>query len=92
MIQFPSFEFTYGKYGSSIIPWKVIKSTEAYIKFLLSKNIIGYCKSIECKIRPRKDDMAVMFEIDDWQSWVHIPIDIWQKFLENENGNENSSE
>ena len=90
MIQLPSNHFTFSRYGACIASWKDIKSTESYIKFLLSKNIIGYCKSIECEIRPRIDEMAVMFEEEDgWQGWSHIPIDVWLKFLESENGNSN---
>lgn len=81
MIQLPSSEFTYAKYGYTDIPWDSVKSTASYLEWLLAQNIIGYCNSMECEIRPRKDEMAVMFEIDNWQSWAHIPMDIWEKYL-----------
>jgi len=82
MVQLPPSEFTFGRYGSIILPWDVIKSTADYVEWLLAQNITGYCNSGDCEIRPRPDDMAVMFEDEDgFQSWVHIPIDIWKEHL-----------
>jgi len=82
MVQLLPTEFTYGKYDMCNLPWDTIKSTDSYIKWLLSQNIIGYCRSMECEIRPRPDDMAVMFEDEDYfQWWSHIPIDVFQKYL-----------
>lgn len=81
MVQLPPTEFSYSRYGTIILPWDVIKSTANYLKWLLAQNIIGYCNSMECEIRPRTNDMAVMFEIDGFYSWIHIPIHIWKQYL-----------
>lgn len=81
MVQLPPTEFTYSKYGNVGIPWAAIKTTKSYYEWLLAQNIIGYCNSLECEIRPRKDDMAVMFEVDGFESWVHIPIEVWKAYL-----------
>lgn len=82
MVELPPSEFTYGKYGAQLPTWKDIKSTASYIKWMLAQTVIGYCVSMECEIRPRPDDMSVMFEDEDGaQSWSHIPIDIFQNFL-----------
>lgn len=82
MISLPPTEFTYGKYGMDIIPWVILKTTDNFVGWLLKQNIIGYCNSMEVEIRPRTDCMAVMFEEDNWQGWVHIPLDIWTHFLD----------
>lgn len=80
MVQLPPTEFTYGRYNMSAVPWVDIRTTADYISWLLRQNIIGFCDSAECEIRPRSDDMAVMFEDDSYQYWVHIPKDIWKGF------------
>lgn len=77
--------FTYGKYGQIHLSWDTIKLTKNYIDALLKLNIVGYCDGKDIEVRPRPDDMAVMFEDDDgFQSWVHVPKDIWKAF-ENKN-------
>lgn len=82
MNQLPPSEFTYGKYDMAALPWATIRSTAAYYEYLLSLNIIGWCDSMECEIRPRPDDMAVMIEDEDgFQSWVHVPKDVWKEFM-----------
>lgn len=82
MVQLPPSEFTYSKYGRFILSWEVIKTPKNYYEWLLKQNIIGYCNSIECKVRPRKNEMSIMFEDKNGQQgWSHIPIDIWQKYL-----------
>jgi len=86
MIQLPPSQFTYGKYDMIHLPWATIRSTEAYYEYLLALNIIGYCNSIECEIRPQPDDMAVMFENEDgYQSWTRVPKDVWKEFVERTN-------
>ena len=83
MIQLAPIEFTFGRYGLGYIPWEVLKSDNGFIRWLLVQNIIGYCNSMECEIRPKVDEMAVMFEDETgWQSWFHIPIDVWIRYLE----------
>lgn len=84
MIQLPPNEFSYGKYCMASLPWKVIHSTDAYYEYLLAQNIIGYCDSMECEIRPRPDDVAVMFEDDDGQFWSHVPKDVWKEYMRHE--------
>ncbi len=82
MVQLPASEFTYGKYGMINFSWEDIKSTASYVKCLLSQNIIGYCDSSLCEIRPRPEEMAVMFEEEDgFQSWTHVPKDVWESFI-----------
>ncbi len=82
MVSLPPVEFTYGKYSAQILSWETIKSTGNYFKYLLSQNVVGYCDSILCEIRPRADDMAVMFEDENGaQSWTHVPKDIMQGFI-----------
>jgi len=83
MVQLPPSEFTFGRYGGVSLPWDTIKSLDNYLKWLLSQDIVGYCDSLEVGIRPRSDSMAVMFQGDDgWQSWVHVPMDVWKGFVE----------
>lgn len=82
MVQLPPSEFTYGRYDMMALPWAVIGSTDAYYEHLLALNIIGYCDSMECEIRPRPDDVAVMFEDENgYQSWVHVPKDVWVEYI-----------
>lgn len=82
MVQLPPTEFTFSKYNMTALPWTVIKSAETYYKHLLALNIVGYCNSGECEIRPRPDDMAVMLEDENgYQSWTHVPKDIWNEYL-----------
>ena len=79
MVQLPPSEFTYGKYGNGIIPYFVLE--ENFVNWLLKQNIIGYCNSMECEIRPRDNEMAIMIEEDNWQGWSHVPIDVWKLYL-----------
>ena len=82
MIQLPPTEFTFRKYDGGTIPWSIAqKSTEEFITWLLSQNIIGYCNSMDCEILPRIDEIAVMFEIDEYQTWSHISIEVWNEYL-----------
>lgn len=81
MRQLSPIEFTYGKYGTIVVPWATIKSTADYVKWLLEQNIIGYCNSLEIKIRPRTDNIAIMIEKDGWIGWCHILINTWKKYL-----------
>ena len=81
MIQLPPSEFTYSRYSLSLLPWAIIKSTATYFKWLLAQNIIGYCNSMDVRIRSRPDNMAVMLEEDGSQIWCHIPMDIWNEYL-----------
>ena len=81
MIPLPPTEFTYGKYNADI-PFDIYAGEfSLFAKWLLTQNIIGYCKSEECEIRPRPEEMAVMFEKDEWQSWSHVPNDVWKLYL-----------
>ena len=81
MIELPPSEFVYGRYGLSNLPWAVIRTTEVYVKHLLAQNIIGYCDGALIEIRPRPDDMAVMFEDDGFEYWVHVPKDVWKVYM-----------
>lgn len=83
MVELPPATFTYGKYGLSSLPWVTIKTTKSYVDYLLSQHIIGYCDSALVEIRPRPDDMAVMFEDETgFEYWVHVAKDVWRTFLE----------
>jgi len=85
MKQLPPSEFTYGKYNMITLPWAVIRTTNNYITWILNQNIIGFCDSGECEIRPRPDEMAVMIEDaenNNYQYWIHIPKDVWKDFLQ----------
>ena len=73
--------FTYGKYNLLNLSYNTIKSTKDYIEYLLTLNIIGYCESENCTIRPRPDDMAVMIDDDGFETWIHIPKDVWKEFV-----------
>lgn len=81
MIQLPPDEFIFSKYDRLLLPWATIGTTDAYYEYLLSQNIVGYCDSGECEIRPRPD-VAVMFEDEDGcQSWVHVPKNVWGEYM-----------
>jgi len=78
MISLPPSEFTFAKYNGMDLPYATICSTDTYIAALMREHIIGYCDGGEIEIRPRLDDMAVMFEDDDWnQFWGHVSKDVW---------------
>ncbi len=82
MIQLPPSEFTYGKYDMVPLPWATIRSTDAYYEYLLSLNILGYGDSMECEIRPRPDNMVVLFEDEHgFQAWMHVPKDVWAEYM-----------
>ena len=83
MLQLPPSQFTYGKYGLDV-PFRVLTDDKLHIDWLLGQHIIGYCNSLGVEIRPRAGNMAVMFSFDDgdWEGWHHIPINVWNKFLE----------
>ena len=82
MKEWPPDQFTYGKYDLVLLPWATIRSTEAYHEHLLSLNIVGFCDAALVEVRPRPDDMAVMFEDDSgYQSWLHVPKDVWKEFM-----------
>jgi hypothetical protein len=78
MIQLPPTEFTFGKYGLDI-PFNIRMDDGLLVDWLLDKTIIGYCNSLECKIRPRINQVAIMVEVDNWIAWTHIPIRIFNK-------------
>jgi hypothetical protein len=77
MKKWPASEFTFALYGWDHCPWDTIKTTEAYVAWLLAQPIVGYCDGALTEVRPRPDDMAVMFEDDKGRGWNHIPKDVW---------------
>lgn len=81
MVHLPATEFTYYKYDSSAIPFAVYTNRKLFIDWLLKQDIIGYCKSKDCEIRPRPGEFAVMFEEDNWQGWCHVPVEVFTTFL-----------
>ncbi len=84
VVNLPPTEFTYARYDMMTLPWKAIRHKYSYIQALLDLNIIGYCDSIACEIRPRPDEYAVMFCNDDdvYLTWAHIPKDVFDAYLE----------
>lgn len=82
MTLLPPQEFTFTRYLSVILSWDSIKTTENYLAALMNLNILGYCDGADVEVRPRPDDYAVMFEQDEYQSWCHIPKDVFDKYLE----------
>lgn len=78
----PPSEFTFGRWDAMTLSWETIRSTDNYIKALLDLNIIGYCDAADIEFRPSADDYAVMFEEDHYQSWCHIPKDVFDEYLE----------
>lgn len=80
MIQLPPTEFTFGKYGTDI-PFTISMSDNLLVKWYLKQDIIGYCDSMSVKIRPRIGCMAIMINIDDWQSWCHIPKEVFKRLI-----------
>jgi len=79
MISLPPVEFTFGKYGVDV-PFNIYMNGLA--KWLLSQNIIGYCNGMELFVRPVGNMMAAMIEIDGWTGWMHIPIEVWEDYLD----------
>ena len=81
----PPSEFTYARYDMMTLPWTAIRDKYSYVAALLALNIIGYCDGAAVEVRPRTDDYAVMFaegEGDNYMTWAHIPIDIFDAYLE----------
>jgi len=82
MVQLPPSQFVFGKYDSGTIPYSVaVRGMQQYVDFLMKSNIVGYCDSAECEMRPREDDMAVMIDEDGYETWGHVPKDVWNEFM-----------
>jgi len=80
MVQLPPTEFTWGKYDMLNLPFDVLNNYKSYIDWLSKQNIIGFCHSADCPIRPRPDCMSIMIEENNYQYWTHVPIDVWKTF------------
>ena len=87
MTKLPPSYFEFGKYDAGTIPTNIaIGSMDKYVDFLMKSNIVGYCDSEECIYRPRTDDMAVMIDEDGYETWAHVPKDVWNEFMKRLNG------
>lgn len=78
----PPSEFTYTRYLAVILSWESTKTHKNFITTLLAMDIVGYCDGDALEIRPSPDYYAVMFEEDNYQSWCHIPKDVFDEYLE----------
>ena len=80
MIQLPPSEFTFGKYGTGT-PFMTKMNEKTWAEWLTKKNVVGFCHSLDVEIRPRTNCVVVMVEEDDWESWDHVPIKVWESYL-----------
>lgn len=67
MTELPPSQFTFGNYGWTHAPWAVIKTTKAYVDWLLTQPVVGYCDGALLEIRPRETEMAVMFDDGEYR-------------------------
>lgn len=83
MIKLPPSSFPYERYDGATIPYKMaVASTEKYLEWLRTQNIIGYIEGAKLEVRIKTDTYAVLIEDEDfYQSWAHVPDDIWEIFL-----------
>ena len=81
MREWPPSEFTYAKYGWDHASWEAISTHQGYIDWLLTQPIVGYCDGAIIEVRPRPNDMAIMFDDGEYSGWAHIPKDVWKAFL-----------
>ncbi len=79
----PPTSFPFGKYEGLTIPYEVQKMNEKdYLKWLDTQLIVGYIDGMSLEIRPRTDSYGVLIEDEDgYETWAHIPNDIWEKYL-----------
>jgi len=82
MIELPPSEFTFAKYGWDHASWDAISTHQGYIDWLLTQPIVGYCDGAIIEVRQRPNDMAIMFDDDEYSGWVHIPKDVWKSYME----------
>ena len=91
MIKLPPTEFPFGKYDGQTIPNHIYMAVhygevKDAIKWLKNQNIIGYIDGMELEIRPRTDTYGILIEDEEgFVSWAHIPNDIFEKFLRDNN-------
>lgn len=83
MVKLPPSSFPFGRYEGATIPFRLpMGSQEKYLEWLRTQNIIGYIKGIELEIRPRTDTYGILIEDEDgYETWAHVPDDIWEMFL-----------
>ncbi len=83
MQQLPPTAFPFGKYEGLTIPYEVQTMSEKdYLKWLDTQVIIGYIDGMSLEIRPRTDSYGVLIaDEDDYETWAHVPNDIWEKYL-----------
>ena len=84
MVKLPPQSFPYGKYDGLTIP-ALIQNAKAkpYLEWLRTQVIIGYIVGMELEIRPRTDYYGVLIEEEEtgYETWAHVPNDIWEAFL-----------
>jgi hypothetical protein len=79
----PPSSFPWSRYKAGEIPTRVCFSPTEFHEYILEQNIIGYIEGSKLEIRPRSDSYGVLFEDEHgFQSWCHVPIDIFDTFLE----------
>jgi hypothetical protein len=87
MIKLSPTAFPFGRYEGLTIPSHIqMTDSKSFVKWLKEQNIIGYIDGMELEIRPRTDSYGVMIEDENgYETWAHVPNDIWEKYLEEEN-------
>jgi len=85
MVKLPPSSFPYGKYNGLTIPADIqIASEKKYLEWLRTQNIIGYIHGRELEVRPSTNEYGVLIVDEDdenYETWAHVPDDIWEKFL-----------
>lgn len=82
MVKLPPSSFPYERYDGATVPIDVhMMSTEEYVKWLQTQVIIGYLEGMELEIRPRTDSYGILIDDDGYETWAHVPNDIWEQFL-----------
>ena len=84
MTKLPPTAFPFGRYDGLTIPALIqTATTKKYIEWLRTQMIIGYIEGMELEIRPRTDQYGVLIaeEGTGYETWAHVPNDIWEKYL-----------
>lgn len=85
MTELPPEQFRFTNHDGGIISTKLFLGQQSdFLDFLRKSIILGWSK--DYTTRPREDNYAVMFSMDDNEEyWCHVPDYIFLPFLEDYN-------
>lgn len=84
MVKLPPSSFPYGRYDGLTIPVLIqTETTEKFLEWLRTQEILGYIHGSELEVRPRTDTYGVLIVEEEtlYETWAHVPDYIWEEFL-----------